>query len=162
MESIIVSVIVWTVIIVGLAGTIVPALPGVGLIFAGILVHALYFGIEEIGVATLVALGVVSLLSTIFDFLASAYGASRFGSTRWGIGGSVVGGIAGLMALNIPGLILGVFLGAAAGEMLFARKDLHQSLRAGWGSVLGFLGGTVLKLVLGIVMVIVFLWRLAS
>src|SRR3989339_1753997 len=142
MESIIVSIVVWAVILVGLVGTVVQALPGVGLIFAGILVHALYFGIGEIGVATLVALGLVALVSMILDFLASAYGASRFGSTRWGVGGSVVGGIAGLMALNIPGLVIGVFLGAAAGEMIFACKDLHQSLRAGWGSVLGFLGGT--------------------
>lgn len=160
MESIIVSVVVWAVILVGLVGTVVPALPGVGLIFAGILAHALYFGVDGIGVVTLVVLGLVALVSMVFDFFASAYGASRFGSTRWGVGGSVVGGIAGLVAFNVPGLVIGVFLGAAAGEMIFARKDLHQSLRAGWGSVLGFLGGTVLKLILGIVMVLVFLGKL--
>lgn len=157
MESIIVSLIVWVIVLVGLIGTVVPVLPGVGLIFAGILLYALYFGIEEIGLVTLSLLGVVALLSILFDFLASAYGAARFGSTRWGVFGSVIGGIVGAVLLNIPGLVLGVFLGAAAGEMIFAKKDLHQSLRAGWGSVLGFLGGTVLKLILGIVMIIIFL-----
>lgn len=162
MESIIISVVVWTVILVGLVGTVVPVLPGIGLIFAGILAHALYFGVDEVGLVTLVVLGFVSLVSMLLDFLASAYGASRFGSTRWGVLGSIVGGIAGLVAFNVPGLVLGVFLGAAAGEMFFARKDLHRSLRAGWGSVLGFLGGTAIKLLLGVVMVLVFLWKLGS
>lgn len=157
MESIIISLIVWVIVLVGLIGTVVPVLPGVGLIFAGILLYALYFGIEEIGLVTLSLLGVVALLSILFDFLASAYGAARFGSTRWGISGSILGGIVGAILLNIPGLVLGVFLGAAAGEVLFAKKDLHQSFRAGWGSVLGFLGGTVLKLILGIVMIVIFL-----
>lgn len=156
MESVIVNVVVWAIILIGLVGTVLPALPGVGLIFSGILLHSLFFGFGEIGVVTFVSLAFVALLSIIFDFLASAYGASRFGSTRWGVAGSVVLGIVGIMTFNIPGLVLGIFLGAVVAEMLFARKDLRRSLRAGWGSVLGFLGGTVLKLILGLVMTGVF------
>lgn len=156
MDSIIVTAIVWAIVLVGLLGTVLPALPGVGLIFFGILLHALFFGFGGIGIVTFISLALVALFSIVFDFLASAYGASRFGSTRWGVAGSVVGGIVGLMMFNVPGLVLGVFSGAAAAEMLFARKGLHQSLRAGWGSILGFLGGTVLKLILGLVMIGIF------
>jgi uncharacterized protein YqgC (DUF456 family) len=162
MEPIIVSVIVWAIILVGLVGTVVPVLPGVGLIFGGILLHALYFGIDEVGMTTLIALGVVAVLSVAFDFLASAYGASRFGSTKWGVWGSVVGGILGIILLNLPGLILGVFLGAVAGEMIFAKRDMHQSLRVGWGSVLGFFAGSILKFILGLLMIIVFLVKILS
>ena len=157
MEQLLISIVVWVIILAGLIGTIVPVLPGVGLIFAGILVHVLYFGAEEIGIVTLVTLGAVAALSTLFDYLASAYGAARLGSTKFGVVGSVIGGIVGVMFLNVPGLVLGIFLGAIAGEMLFAGKSMHQSLRAGLGSVLGFLGGTILKLILGLAMIATFL-----
>lgn len=156
MEPFIITAVVWAIILVGLLGTVLPALPGVGLIFFGILLHAIFFGFEDIGIVTLVALGLVALFSMLFDFLASAYGASRFGSTRWGVAGSIVGGAVGLVIFTIPGLILGVFLGAATAEMIFARKDARQSFRAGLGSVLGFLGGTVLKLILGLAMIGIF------
>jgi uncharacterized protein YqgC (DUF456 family) len=157
MEPVIVSTVVWLVLLFGLAGTMLPILPGVGLIFAGIALYALYFGIDEIGMVTLIILGGVAVFSLVLDHFASIYGAVRFGSTKWGVIGSIVGGLFGVIVLNIPGLVLGIFFGAVAGELVFAKKDLHQSLRVGWGSVLGFLGGTVLKFILGVAMVVTFI-----
>jgi uncharacterized protein len=139
-----------------LVGTIVPGLPGVGLVFGGILLHAIFFGIESVGMTTLFLLGAVTLFSLIIDVLASLYGAKRSGATRSGIIGSVVGGLAGLVILNLPGLFFGTFIGAVAGEYFLAEKSLNDALKAGTGSILGFLAGSVIKFIIALIMVIVF------
>lgn len=162
MEALLISSLAWILIVVGLIGVVAPVLPGIGLIFSGIFLYAWYFGFGEIGITTLVVLGIIALLSMAVDYLASAYGAARFGSSKWGIAGSVVGGLFGFLILSLPGLLLGLFFGAVAGELFFAKKDTEASFRAGWGSVLGFLGGTVLKLILAIAMIITFMIRIWS
>jgi uncharacterized protein YqgC (DUF456 family) len=159
MEPTTIVVITWILIIIGLAGTIIPGLPGVGLVFGGILLYALYFGVDTVGLMTLILLGVVTAFTFIIDLLAGIYGAKRFGATKAGIIGSAVGGILGLMILSLPGLFLGVFLGAIAGEHFFAKKNLEEAMKAGYGSILGFLGGTIIKLILAIIMVLVFAFR---
>lgn len=160
MESIVIVTIVWLLIFVGLVGTILPGLPGVGLVFGGILLYALYFGVATVGMTTLILLGVVTVFSFIIDLLASLYGAKRFGASRSGIIGAFLGGVAGLIFLSLPGLFLGVFAGAVVGEYFLAKKSSEEALKAGLGSVLGFLGGTVLKLVLALIMVGVFVAKL--
>ncbi len=151
-----VIVIVWLLIFVGLVGTIVPILPGMVLVFGGILLYALYFGVATVGLTTLTLLGVALALSFVIDILASLYGAKRFGATRYGIWGSTLGGLLGLLLLSLPGLFVGIFLGAVLGEYFWGKKKLEEALHAGIGSILGFLGGTVLKFLLAIAMVIVF------
>lgn len=84
MESLVVSIIVWALLLLGLLGTVVPVLPGVGLVYAGIVLHAVFFGVDTVGFPILITLGVITVFSLILDYLASAYGASRFGSTKWG------------------------------------------------------------------------------
>lgn len=160
MESIVIVTIVWLLIFVGLVGTILPGLPGVGLVFGGILLYALYFGVATVGMTTLILLGVATVFSFIIDLLASLYGAKRFGASRSGIIGALLGGVAGLIFLSLPGLFLGVFAGAVTGEYFLAKKSSEESLKAGLGSVLGFLGGAVLKLILALVMVGVFVAKL--
>lgn len=152
--------IVWILILVGLVGTIVPMLPGTGLVFGGILLYALYFGVDNVGLTTLVLFGVATALSFVIDLLASLYGAARFGASRSGIAGAAIGGILGLLVLNLPGLLLGVFVGAVFGEYFLAKKKGEEALRSGVGSVLGFLGGTILKFILALIMIIVFVVKI--
>jgi hypothetical protein len=144
-------------LIIGLVGTVLPAVPGVGLIFLGIFAYAWHFGFATVGTGTLIALGIAAVFSLVIDYLGSAYGAKRYGSTGWGVVGSIAGGIIGLVVFNVPGLIIGIFLGAALAEAFFAGKSAEHSLRIGLGSLLGFLSGTILKLFLGLIMIIVFL-----
>lgn len=144
-------------LVIGLIGTILPAVPGVGLIFLGIFAYAWHFGFAEFGLGTLIALGIAAALSLLFDYLGSAYGAKRYGSTGWGVVGSIVGGMVGMVVFAIPGLILGILFGAMAAEAVFAGKSAEHSFRIGLGSVAGFFGGTILKLLLGIVMIAVFI-----
>lgn len=159
MEAI-VLIIIWLLIFAGLVGTILPGLPGTGLVFGGIVLHALYFGVDTIGMTTLIFLGAVTLFSFIIDWLASLYGAKRFGASRAGVIGSVVGGLFGLVFLSLPGLFLGAFVGAVVGELLLAKKNLNDSLKVGVGSILGFFAGTLIKLLLTLIMVIVFIVKI--
>ncbi|TXI33836.1 MAG: DUF456 domain-containing protein [Candidatus Moraniibacteriota bacterium] len=160
MESTVVVLIAWLLIFVGLVGTIVPGLPGIGLVFGGILLYAIFFGVEVIGLTTLIFLGAVTVFSFVIDLLASLYGAKRFGASRAGIIGSACGGLVGLLILNLPGLFLGVFGGAVVGEYLIAKKSIEDALKVGGGSILGFLAGTLIKLMLGIIMVGVFVSKI--
>lgn len=145
-------------ILLGLAGTIIPVLPGAGLIFTGALLYSFFTDFQKVEIFTLVILGAVALLSYIFEYLASAYGAKKIGSTKYGVWGSLIFGILGMMVGNIFGLVIGIFLGAIISELIFAGKGISHSLKVGLGSVLGFLGGVAMKAIFGIAMAIIFFW----
>ena len=159
------QIVLWIVVIalflIGLAGTILPTLPGNILIFAGALVYGIFTGFEEVTLWVLVALAGITIGAQVLDYVAAAYGAKRFGASKYGIWGAIIGGILGLIILNIVGLIVGVFLGAIVPEMLLG-QGLKEALRIGWGSLLGFLGGTLMKFILGLLMIGIFVIALAS
>ena len=160
------QIILWIVVIalflVGLAGTILPTLPGNILIFAGALVYGIFTGFEEVAFRVLAVLAGISIGAQVLDYVAEAYGAKRFGASKYGIWGGIIGAIVGLITFNIVGLIVGVFLGAVIPEMLLGGRSLKGALRIGYGSLLGFLGGTLMKFILGLVMIGVFVIALAS
>ncbi len=131
-------------IVVGVIGTVVPALPGVPLVFAGMFVAAWADGFQHVGLWTLIGLGVLTLIAVAVDFFAGLAGAKRVGASRLALIGAAVGTIVGLF-FGIPGLLLGPFLGALIGE-LFAGATLKRAAGVGVGAWLGFLVGTVLKL----------------
>jgi len=159
------QIILWIIVIalfaIGLAGTILPTLPGNILIFAGALVYGIFTEFEEVTLWVLAALASISIGAQVLDYVAGAYGAKRFGASKYGIWGAIIGGILGFIILNIVGLIVGVFLGAILPEMLLG-QNLREALRVGWGSLLGFLGGTLMKFVLGLVTIGIFLFALLS
>ncbi|MFU8878116.1 MAG: DUF456 domain-containing protein, partial [Wenzhouxiangellaceae bacterium] len=130
-------------VIVGVAGSILPALPGTPLVLAGLVLMAWLGDFSRVGVGTLVWLGVLTVLSVLLDFIATAEGARRFGAGRAAILGATVGLVVGLF-FGIPGIVLGPFAGAAIGHML-GRANLESSIRAGVGASIGVLVGTVAK-----------------
>ena len=131
-------------IVVGFIGTIVPALPGVPLVFAGMFVAAWADGFQHVGVWWLVGLGVLTLIALAVDFLAGLAGAKRVGASRMALIGAAVGTVVGIF-FGIPGLLLGPFLGALIGELV-AGGTLKRATGVGVGAWIGFLIGTVLKL----------------
>jgi len=153
--------VVITLFIIGLAGTILPALPGNILIFAGALVYGIFTDFEEVSFWVLATLAGISIGSLVLDYAAEAYGAKRFGATKYGVWGAIIGGVVGFMTLNIAGLVLGLFLGAVIPELILGGQSLKDALRIGWGSLLGFFGGTLMKFILGLVMIGIFLVALA-
>jgi hypothetical protein len=142
-------------VVVGLAGSVLPALPGVPLVFGGLLVAAWADDFQRVGWITLAFLGVLTLFSFVIDFAATAMGAQRVGATRLAIVGAALGAVAGVF-LGIPGLILGPFVGAVTGEML-SHGELKQAARAGVATWVGLLFGTLVKLALVFTMLGIFL-----
>lgn len=142
-------------VLAGLAGSVLPALPGVPLVFGGLVVAAWADDFQRVGWITLTLLGLLTLLSFVIDFGATALGAKRVGATKLAIVGAAVGAIAGIF-LGIPGLILGPFVGAVAGELISHGK-VEQATRAGVATWVGLLFGTLAKLALVFTMVGVFL-----
>jgi len=141
-------------VIVGLLGVVLPALPGLPLVFAGMLVAAWAGGFEEIGVFTLVVLGLLTLVSFLVDFWATAHGAKRVGASRKALVGAVLGTFAGLFFAPI-GLFIGPFVGALIGELMHGR-ELGAAARVGFGTWLGIVLAIVLKLGLAFAMLGIF------
>lgn len=146
-------------VLVGLAGIVLPALPGVPLMFAGMLLAAWANGFERVGTITLTILGALTLLSVLADFWATAIGAKRVGASRSALVGAVIGTFVGLF-FSLPGLILGPFVGAMAGELLHGRRIDRErfglATRVGAGTWMGILFGIALKLALAFAMLGVF------
>ena len=138
-------------VLVGIAGTILPALPGLPLVFAGMLLGAWAGDFNHIGIPTLVVLGVLTALSLVVDFWATALGAKRVGASGKAVAGAVIGTFVGIFFGPI-GLFAGPFIGALMGELLHGR-DVGQAARVGFGTWLGVVFGTVLKLALAFTMV---------
>jgi uncharacterized protein YqgC (DUF456 family) len=141
---------------IGLIGTVLPAVPGAIIILAAAVIHQIMLGTEKsLGWWNIAALGLLTLLSSALEFAAGYFGAKRFGATKWGAFGAMLGVIVGLF-FPFPGLIIGPVVGAIAGELL-AGKRLVSAGRAGWGTLLGNLAGMLGKLTIGLVMVSWFL-----
>jgi len=141
-------------IVVGFAGLILPAVPGISLVFAGLVLLAWAENFAFVGWITLAALGVLALLSYGVDLLATALGAKRFGASPRAVAGAALGVVAGLF-FGLPGIVLGPFVGAVIGE--FSRQaSARAAVQAGLGAMLGLLFGALLKIALAFTMVGVF------
>ncbi|RKO67069.1 DUF456 domain-containing protein [Desulfofundulus salinus] len=139
----------------GLAGTVVPALPGAPLIWLGMLVYGLATGFSTLEWGFYLGQALAVALVLALDYLAGAWAVRRYGGSGYAIWGSVAGIILGLILFGAMGMVFGPLVGAVIGELL-ARKPLTQAILAGWGSLVGLAGGTAIKLVLEIGMIIWF------
>ena len=142
------------VVIVGLIGTVVPVLPGVLLVFGGLFLAAWAEGFTRVGAVGLTIIGFLAALALVADLVASWLGAKRVGASPAALVGATLGALAGLF-FGLPGLVLGPFLGAVAGE-LFARRDLAQAGKVGFGTWLGLLAAALAKVVLAFLMIATF------
>ncbi|MDE7123398.1 MAG: DUF456 domain-containing protein [Alistipes sp.] len=132
--------------IAGIAGCIVPAIPGPAVGYAGLLCASLA-GDSAIGRTALLAWAAAAAAVSVADFYLPAWMTRRFGGSRAGAVGATVGILAGFFLFPPLGILLGPFAGAVAGELLHDRGDLPKALRVGMGSFLAFAVGTGLKFV---------------
>jgi uncharacterized protein YqgC (DUF456 family) len=149
-------------VVVGFAGLVLPGLPGAPLIFGGLFLAAWAEHFAYVGAGTLVVLALMAAATLVVDLLASAVGARRFGASPRAALGAALGGLVGIF-FGLPGLVVGPFLGAVAGE-LTARRSLGEAGRAGIGATLGLAIGLAARIVLGFSMLVVygfdrFVWR---
>ncbi len=165
--------------LVGLAGSVLPGLPGVTLIFLSALVYAFSTGFEVVGVPVLLLLFLFAAVAFVADFVATSYGARRFGASNWGTVGGAVGGLVGaLLGLLLAGvgsmfgLIFGTIGGVFLGEYLGRRRqgpgeqgaaaggDWRRTSRAAGGVFVGFIASAVAQGLLGLLSVVVFVLAL--
>lgn len=142
----------------GLAGTLLPVLPGALLIWAGMLLYGVLTGFTTLGFWFFVGQGLAVALVHVIDYLAGVVGVRRYGGSRNAVYGSIAGAILGIFILGPAGIIFGPFIGAVIGEMMGPHKQLEVAFRSGVGTLVGLIGGTVIKLAVEIVMIIWFFW----
>jgi uncharacterized protein len=145
--------------LVAIAGIILPALPGVPIAAGGAVIAAWITGFVTLGPWPLLLVVALALLSVILDYLAGIMGAKRYGASRAGVWGSVIGGLIGLFFFPPLGFLFGALIGAVAFELLNART-FPDALRAGFGVFVGTLGGILARVVILITMGIIVFPRL--
>jgi uncharacterized protein YqgC (DUF456 family) len=149
------TILLWTLVVVlvvtGLAGLVLPGLPGAPLLFGGLLLMAWIENFAYIGAGTLVALGVLAALTFAVDLVAGALGAKRYGASGRAMLGAAIGATVGIF-LGLVGVLIGPFVGALIGELSRGR-DVVAAGRAGIGATIGLVLGTAAKIALGFAMI---------
>ena len=165
--------------LVGLLGSVVPGLPGVTLIFLSALLYAILTDFQTVGTVVIVILFVFAALAFLIDFVATSYGARRFGASNWGTVGGAIGGIVGALAGlvfagigSLFGLIAGTIAGVFVGEYLRRQRhsneeeqqaqepDWRRASRAAGGVIVGYLASAIVQGLLGLASVIIFVLAL--
>lgn len=131
-------------LVVGIIGCVVPGLPGTPIAYAGLWIAQATDRVD-FGWKMLLVWGIVTLVITVMDYVVPAWGTKHFGGSKWGVWGSTIGVFVGLI-FGAVGVIVGPLVGAVLGELL-SGKELSNALKAGWGSFVGLLFGTILKLI---------------
>jgi uncharacterized protein len=142
------------VMLAGLVGVLMPAIPGIPLIWLAILGYGFVDRFRAIGPTFLVVTLALVVLSQMAEYYAKAWGAKKYGAGRAGMWGAVIGSIIGLFFMPI-GLLAGPFLGALVAELL-AGRSANEALRAGWGGLVGVLGSVAVNFVLALTLIIAF------
>ena len=146
--------IVALLVFVGLAGIVLPALPGVPLLYGGLLLGAWIDHFTHVSVTTIVVIGVLALLAWLIDFFASVFTTRSVGASRQAMIGTVLGGLIGIIG-GLIGIILGTVIGAVVGEIMASRDAVHAG-RVGVAAGMGFVLALVAKLVLALAMLAIF------
>lgn len=138
-------------ILVGVAGTIVPALPGIPMIFAGAWLIGYMEDYQYFGWGTLIALGVLTVISLIIDWVSQTMGAQKAGATKLGLSGAFLGTISGI-PFGLVGIFLFPVLGAFIGEMI-GHRDMRKAGKVSWATWIGMIAGIAAKLAIAFIMI---------
>jgi hypothetical protein len=156
------TALLWTLstvlILTGIAGTVLPALPGTILVLAGIVLAAWIDGFTRVGIAVVAITGVLAVIAWLLDYLAGMLGATRAGASRQALIGAALGTVAGLF-LGFIGVLFMPLVGAAVGQYL-ADRDRSRAVKVGVSTWLGMMAGMVAKVVIVFVMVGVYVGAL--
>jgi len=141
--------------VLGLAGIVLPVLPGIILIYIGMLLYGFMTQFATLDANFFLLQGLVVLLALGIDFIATAVGTKRFGGSKNAVVGTFIGIVLGLLLFGPFGIILGAFLGAVIAEIVLGKK-IDLAIRSGFGTLIGIVGATALKILIGILMIIAF------
>ena len=159
MKTVLLWIACYGFIAIGVAGTVLPALPGTALILVGIFLGAWADGFTRVGVGTLAVITALAVAAWVMDYAAGVLGARRAGASREALIGAAAGTVVGLF-MGLIGVLFMPLVGAAAGEYI-ARRDQLQAAKVGVATWLGMMAGLLAKVVIACVMVGIFLTALA-
>jgi uncharacterized protein YqgC (DUF456 family) len=152
-------IIVILLLLAGLAGTVVPFIPGIPLIFIGIAAYGWYDKFQLISAHYLIVLACLTILSLALDYVSVILGAKYFGSTKQGTWGALLGVLIGIFVFPPIGIILGPFVGAVVGESM-AGKNLNHAFKVALGTVAGLFSGMIFNIILAAGMILSFILKL--
>ncbi len=138
-------------IVAGVAGTVLPALPGTLFVLAGIVLGAWIDGFTRVGWGVLAVVGVLAVLAWVLDYVAGLLGARKAGASRQALVGAALGTLAGVF-MGLVGVLFMPLVGAAIGEYL-ARQDHQRAVKVGVATWLGIMAGLVSKVVIAFMMI---------
>ena len=138
-------------ILLGLAGTVLPALPGTALVLAGIVLGAWINDFSRIGWFAIAIVTVLAVLSWVMEYAAALFGATRAGASRQAVIGAAIGTVVGVF-MGLVGVLFMPLVGAAIGEFI-ARKNSSRAMKVGVATWLGLMAGMLAKVVLAFMMV---------
>src|SRR3989344_3639537 len=155
--------IAWTIlsgllILIGMAGTVLPLLPGPPVSLAGLILYGFVTDFEKVGITGIIVFSSLTLLTILFDIFGPALAAKGYKSTGYGASGALLGAIFGVVVLGPLGAFLGPFLGAFIGEMMAPKAHVENALRSAWGAFVGLLIGTMFKLAVTLAMLVYFIF----
>lgn len=144
---------------VGLLGTLLPGIPGVGLVYAGIVFYAIADKFTSIEFSTVLVFGFLTIFASIAQYVGSVWGAKHAGAKTKALIGTLIGSVLGTFG-GPMGIFVGAFIGALVGALL-ENTDSYIAVRVAFLSVIGILGGTIIQLFLSLVLIIAFLVAIA-
>jgi len=151
MGEIIILILSIVLMVVGLAGVVLPFVPGVPLVWLGLFIFASATGFKTISLLVVIIFLILTVALTALDFLAPMWGAKKYRASKWGVIGSFLGAIVGIFTLGVWGIIIGPFLGALVGELI-AGRGKKQAFKSALGALVGFLVGTLVRLIVVLIM----------
>lgn len=143
--------------IIAFVGTVYPIIPSVVFMVIGYVVYGLFFSFDELTFWFWIIQSLFIALLFGADMAANAFGVKKFGGTKAGVWGSTIGLLFGPFVIPVAGILIGPFLGAVLAELIVTREGLKQAIKSGFGSLIGFLTSSVVKVIVLTVMVIVFI-----
>lgn len=157
METSLIQLVSIVLLIVGILGTILPVLPGLLFSLCGLLIYK--FGTDApLPMIYIWIFVILTAISVVLNYVIPAKTTRKYGGTRWGSIGSVVGTIAGMFLIPVPfGFLIGMFLGVFVGELLHDASDKKKAWNSTKGALIGFLYGTGFNLIVGLAMFLVVL-----
>jgi uncharacterized protein len=147
-------------LLLGIVGCLLPMLPGPPLSFAALILLQ-FTSLSPFSEEFLIMWGLITAAVTLLDYWVPVYGTKKFGGTKWGVWGAAIGLVIGLFVFPPFGIITGPLIGALAGELI-AGKDFSRAMRSALGSFLGFVAGTIMKLVVSLILTYHFIINLRT
>jgi len=142
----------------GIAGSVLPVIPGTPLSWVGLIILHLAPSLP-FDWPFIIIVGIIAIGLYVLDYVIPAWGTKRFGGSKAGVWGTTIGLIVGIIAPIPFGILIGPFLGALLGELIFNETKGHLALKAAFGSFLGFLASTFMKVFATLLLFVVFIYK---